>query len=97
MSLLRQDDYLKSSKKNNIVNPRRGSHGGITTSKKVRLPTQLKTIPHNCSQCPRKDAKQYHISTKETRWLCPICVNKHQRKDDKEKPNFVRASKLRVK
>jgi len=97
LSLLRQEDYLKSSKKNNIVNPRRASHGGIATSKKVKIPTQHKSSTHKCAHCTRTDAKQYSISEKETRWLCPICVQKNINKDSKEKAHFVRASELRVK
>lgn len=97
MSLLRQSDYVNSSKKNNVVSPRRGSHGGIATSKKVRLPTQYKTKKHNCAHCPRTDAKQYHISEKETRWLCIQCVIKNTNSNAKEKPHFVRASMLRTK
>ena len=97
MSLLRQSDYHKASKKNNIVSPRRGSHGGIATSKKIRLPTQHRSPTHKCSHCTRKDAKKYYISEKECRWLCPVCVIKNKSRDIKEKPNFVKASQLGVK
>jgi len=95
MSLLTKDDYINSSKKNNIVSPRRASHGGIATSKKIQLPTQHKLQKHNCAHCIRTDAKQYSISQKETRWLCASCVAKHNNSNVKEKPHFVKASKLR--
>lgn len=97
MSFLRQSDYLQESKKNNVISPRRGSHGGIATSKKIRLPTQYRTLKHQCSQCERKDAKKYSISEKEVRWLCPVCVIKNNNKNSKEKPHFVKASLLRIK
>lgn len=97
MSLLRKSDYHQESKKNNIVNPRRASHGGIQQGTKVRLPSQHKSPNHKCSQCERKDAKKYSISEKETRWLCIVCVMRNKNKNEKERPNFIRASKLRVK
>lgn len=97
MSLLKQSDYLKESKKNNIISPRRASHGGIATTTKVKLPSQHKSPNHKCSQCTRTDAKKYPISEKEVRWLCPVCVNKNKNKNSKEKPNFIKASKLRIK
>ncbi len=97
LSLLRKSDYHKESKKNNVVSPRRASHGGIATSKKVTLPTQHRTLNHKCSQCERKDAKKYQITLKESRWLCVICVKRYQNKNIKEKPNFVKASRLVVK
>lgn len=97
MSLLRKSDYQKESKKNNVVSPRRGSHGGIATSKKIRLPTQHRTPNHKCSQCSRKDAKKYYLTEKEVRWLCPVCVIKNKNRDSKEIPNFVKASRLSVK
>lgn len=94
MSLLSTDDYIKASKKNNLVSPRRASHGGIATSKKIRLPTQYRTTKHKCSHCTRTDAVKYSISEKEVRWLCPVCVIKNTKRDTKEKPNFVKASLL---
>ena len=97
MSLLRKSDYHQESKKNNVVSPRRASHGGIATSKKIRLPTQHRTPKHKCSQCSRTDAKKYYLTEKEVRWLCPVCVIKNKNRDSKEKPNFVRALRLRVK
>ena len=97
MSLLRQSDYQKESQKNKIVSPRRGSHGGIATSTRVSLPNQYKTHRHQCSQCTRMDAKKYFISEKEVRWLCVECVLRNNNRDTKEKPNFVKASLLRVK
>jgi len=94
MVYINQSDYFRASKKNNVVSPRRGSHGGIATSIKVILPTQHKSSTHKCSHCERKDAKKYSISEKEVRWLCPVCIIKNSKKEDKEKPNFVKASKL---
>ena len=94
MVYLTYSDYLQESKKNRTVSPRRGSHGGIAISKKIRLPSQYKTIKHKCSQCIRTDAKKYKISIKEVRWLCPVCVLKNKKMDLKEKPNFVSARKL---
>jgi len=92
MSLFSKDDYAQ---KKNIKNPKRASHGGIAISKKIRLPTQYKTKKHNCAHCTRTDAVQYSISEKETRWLCVECVTKHTNRDVKEKPHFVKASRLR--
>jgi len=97
MSLFRYSDYYNESKKNKVVSKKRGSHGGIATSKKVQLPTQHRTPNHKCSHCERKDAKKYQITEKESRWLCVICVKKYQNKNLKEKPNFVKASRLVVK
>ena len=97
MSLFRKSDYAEASKKNKVVSPRRGSHGGIATSKKIRLPTQHRTLNHKCSQCSRTDAKKYYISEKECRWLCPVCVIKNKNRDSKEKVDFIKASRLIVK
>ena len=97
MSLLTNDDYYKASKQNKVVSPRRASHGGIATSKKIRLPTQHRSPKHKCSLCTRTDAKQYSISEKETRWLCIVCVKKFHNKNSKEKPHFIKASMLSVK
>ena len=94
MSLFRKSDYQQASKKNKVVSPRRASHGGIATSKKIRLPTQHKSPNHKCSQCQRTDAKKYSISQKEVRWLCPECVIKNTNSNSKEKPHFVSARKL---
>ena len=96
MSLFRYSDYENASKKNNPVSPRRGSHGGIGNKGKVKLPTQYKSPNHNCSQCSRTDAKKYQISTKECRWLCIVCLKKNNNKNSIEKPNFIKASKLRT-
>jgi CRISPR/Cas system-associated protein Cas10 (large subunit of type III CRISPR-Cas system) len=97
MSLIRKSDYQQESKKNKIVSPRRSSHGGIATSKKVRLPTQHKSPNHKCSLCERKDAKKYYLTEKECRWLCPVCVIKNKNRDSKEKVNFLKASQLELK
>ena len=97
MSLFSYSDYTNESKKNKVVSPRRGSHGGIATGKKITLPTQYRTPNHKCSQCERKDAKKYQITEKESRWLCVVCVKRYQNKNSKEKPNFIKASQLGVK
>lgn len=97
MSLLRKSDYQQESKKNNVVSPRRASHGGIATSKKIRLPTQHRTPKHKCSQCTRNDAKKYYLTEKEVRWLCPVCVIRNKNRDSKEKVDFIKASRLQVK
>ncbi len=97
MSLFSYSDYYNESKKNKVVSPRRGSHGGIATGKKITLPTQHRTPNHKCSQCERKDAKKYQITEKEVRWLCIVCVKRYQNKNLKEKTNFVKASRLVVK
>ena len=94
MSLFRYSDYTNESKKNNIVQPRRGSHGGIANKKGIKLPTQAKSPNHKCSQCTRKDAKKYQVSAKECRWLCVDCLRKNNDKNNIEKPNFISAKKL---
>jgi len=94
MSLFRKSDYAEASKKNKVVSPRRASHGGIATSKKITLPTQHRTPHHKCSLCTRTDAKKYHLTEKEVRWLCPICVIKNKNRETNETPNFVKASRL---
>lgn len=103
MSLFRKSDYSQTSKKNNVVSPRRGSHGGITTSKKVTFPTQHRSPNHKCAHCTRKDASKYSISAKEVRWLCPVCKIRSSRNkftDNsnyfEERPNFLKASKMGV-
>jgi len=96
MSLLKKSDYSEASKKNKVISPRKASHGGISTSTKIRLPTQHKSLSHKCSHCTRTDAKKYYISEKEIRWLCIVCVGIFTRKDIPERPNFIRASRLRV-
>lgn len=55
MSLLRESDYVQASKQNKIVNPRRASHGGIATSKKVRLATQDKSKKVFCRNCNKQN------------------------------------------
>lgn len=94
MSLFSREDYERESKTNKVVSPRRASHGGIATSKKIKLPTQHKSPNHNCAHCTRKDAKKYKISTKEVRWLCPVCVIKNKNKNTQEKSNFISAKKF---
>lgn len=61
---------------------------------KTRLPTQSKTTTRKCSQCTKNDARKYHISEKEVRWLCPIHFTLFTKIDDEKKPHFVKASKL---
>jgi len=88
LSLFTPDDYRRENLQS------RPSNGRV--SKKTKLPTIFKTKPHNCSQCPRTDAKKYPVSGKEFRWLCPACLIKNNNRDKIEKPNFIRASKLQV-
>lgn len=76
-------DYLRE---NRVTRP--------TSIKKTKIPTASKTIKHSCSQCPRDDATKYSISEKEVRWLCPECVERFKRRDVKETPNFLKASRL---
>ena len=95
MSLFRYSDYYDESKKNKTVTPRRGSHGGVRTGKKVKLPTQYRSTNPKCSQCTRKDARKYQLTPKEYRWLCPVCVVKNNNRNSKEKPNFIKASQIR--
>lgn len=101
MSLFSKDDYYRehrqTNKAKNHNHTRSKSHGGIATGKKVRLPTQYRTLNHKCSQCIRTDAKKYYLTKKECRWLCPICVIKNKNKNSKEKPNFLKASQLGIK
>ena len=97
MSLFRYSDYYDESKKNKTVNPRRGSHGGVRTGKKIKLPTQYRSQNHKCSQCTRTDAKKYYLTEKEVRWICPECVMKNNNRNSKEKPNFIKASQLQYK
>lgn len=99
MSIISPDDHYKEHKKFNKTKSHTRSkyHGGIATSTKTKYPTQHKTLNHKCSQCTRTDAVKYFISDKEARWLCPICLNKNQRKDVKEVPHFIKASRLIIK
>jgi len=83
MSLFRYSDYQDQSKKATVY------------SKKVKQPTTSKTSKHKCSQCERTDAVRYPITEKENRWLCPICIGKNNKRDDKEAVSFVKASKLK--
>jgi len=84
--MFRASDYERENRKTRPTNQR--------ISKKTKLDTNSKTLKHKCSQCERTDAKQYPISEKETRWLCLIHVERFQRKDVKERPNFIRGSQL---
>lgn len=84
--MIRPEDYHRENLANRPSNSR--------VSKKVKLPTMEKTRPHKCSLCPRTDATRYPISEKEVRWMCPVCVQKFVRRNDKEKPNFVKGSQL---
>jgi len=99
MSLFSKDDYKREHTQTNKVKnyTRSKYHGGISISKKITLPTQHRTLNHNCSQCFRKDAKKYYLTEKECRWLCIVCVIKNKNKNTKEKPNFIKASQLGIK
>lgn len=61
MVYLTQSDYHNSSKKNNIVSPRRASHGGIATSKKIKLPTQNKSKKVFCRSCNKQNTETAKI------------------------------------
>lgn len=65
MSLFRYSDYYAESKKNKVVSPRRASHGGVKTSKQVRLPTQYKSKVKYCRNCNCKN--------KITNIICTQC------------------------
>jgi len=86
MSWLRVEDYLRENKRLGRNN------SGI---RKTALPTKFRTRKRKCSHCTRTDGDNYKISEKETRWLCPQCKEKFLRKDIKEKPNFIKASRLK--
>ena len=52
MSFLRRSDYINESKKyKSRERKARGSHGGLQITKKVRLPTQLKSKKIYCRNC----------------------------------------------
>ena len=78
MSLFRLSDYTQKRE-----NP-----------KKTKLDTASKTSKHKSSQCERMDAERYPVSEHEYRWLCIVCIGRFKAQFNKEKPNFVRASKL---
>jgi len=65
MSLFRYSDYYAESKKNKVVSPRRASHGGVKTSKQVRLPTQYKSKVKYCRNC--------YCKNKSTNVICTQC------------------------
>ena len=78
MSLFRYSDYAKKKE----------------TVHRTKIPTKSKTVSHKCSQCERKDATQHFLTEKESRWLCPVHVMAYNKKDEKERPHFVKAGKL---
>lgn len=51
MSLFRHSDYYKEAKKFREKTPRRASHGGISTSKRVGIPTQMRSRRQFCRNC----------------------------------------------
>ena len=61
MSFLTPEDYERESKQNKVVNPRRASHGGITTSRKVKLPTQYKSRKVFCRNCNKQNTESAKI------------------------------------
>jgi len=63
MSLFRQSDYERESKQNKVVSPRRASHGGVKTSKQVRLPSNLKSKKVFCRNCNRQNTESAKICT----------------------------------
>jgi len=62
LSLFSKSDYERESK-DHIVSPRRASHGGVRTSKQVRLPTQLKSKVKYCRNCNCKNKDSAIICT----------------------------------
>ena len=81
MSIFRVSDYTQKNQKNVMV--------------KTRLPTELKTKKHKCSQCTRTDAELIPISENEKRWLCSVCVGKFLAQFEVDQlVNFVKAGKL---
>lgn len=75
MSILTKDDYLRESKKNKVVSPRRGSHGGIKTSPKVDLPTQYKSKKVYCRNCNRQNTDSAKICTQ-----CGVTIREPKRR-----------------
>ena len=61
MSLFRKSDYADISNKNKVVNPRRASHGGITTSKKAKIPSNLKSKKVFCRNCNKQNTESAKI------------------------------------
>jgi len=61
MVFLTQSDYERESKHNKVVNPKRASHGGIRTSKQVRLPTQYKSKKVFCRNCNCKNIESAKV------------------------------------
>jgi len=61
MSIFSKSDYKKESKHNKVVNPKRASHGGIKTSKQVKLPTQYKSKKVFCRNCNRQNTESAKI------------------------------------
>lgn len=55
MSFITKKDYERESKHNKVVSPKRASHGGVKTSKQVRLPTQYKSKVQYCRNCNCKN------------------------------------------
>lgn len=76
MSLLRKSDYYQESKKNKIVNPRRSQHhGGIRTSKQVRLPTQYKSKKVFCRNCNRQNTESAKVCVQ-----CNVTIKEPKRR-----------------
>lgn len=57
---------------------------------KTKLPTKNRTENLRCGQCHKQGATRQKISQKETRILCPKCIAQNRRRDDREKPHFVK-------
>ncbi len=90
MSLIRRDDYVQASKHNKTKSPRRASHGGVSTSKKIRLATQDKS--KQCSLCNNIATTTVQVSKKETRKLCSKHLADWKRKDFKYSVKFERGT-----
>ena len=67
-----------------------------TYMKREKFRKQDKTQHHKCSQCTSNDAIKVSVSENEVRWLCRVCVQRNNNRDEIEKPHFIKASSLEV-
>ena len=89
--MFRSEDYARENT-NHVVKPHRGSHGGVQTAPKTRLPSQLKT--KTCSLCKYPMVTLIQIGEKEFRRLCQNHYNDWKRKQFRYSANFTKASKI---
>lgn len=94
--MFRSEDYARESNKRPST-PRRGSHGGVQSSPKTKLPTQTKS--KKCSLCKIRIG-QHKIQIAEVnkpqnfRLLCQDCFNDWKRSKFTYSVNFEKASKI---